>query len=329
MKVLKPAYYDRFRCLAADCPDSCCHEWTVAIDEESAVLYRQLPGDLGDRLRAVVAEEDGDTVMVNENRRCPLWRQDGLCRIQAELGHDALCKTCREFPRLTHDYGDFLERQLELSCPEAARLILRSPALPPVVTEVPGGEAPDYDAEAMAILLRTRQTALALLDADRPIPHRLAALLLYGYQAQGELDGAKSTPFDADGALTSAGALAQATDPLEFPAFFQTLEILTDRWRSRLDTPDPGPWVPEYANLARYFVERYWLQAVSDYDLVSRVKLAVISCLTIKILGGDLIATAQLYSKEIENDPDNLEALLDAAYTCPAFTDDRLLGALL
>jgi hypothetical protein len=76
-------------------------------------------------------------------------------------------------------------------------------------------------------------------------------------------------------------------------------------------------------------VERYWLQAVSDYDLYSRVKLTVISCLTVKLLGGDTVATAQLYSKEIENNMDNLEALLDAAYTYPAFTDDKLLGMLL
>ena len=111
--------------------------------------------------------------------------------------------------------------------------------------------------------------------------------------------------------------------------FFKDLEILTPQWRTRLDAPAPGPWSTDYLTLARYFVDRYWLQAVSDYDLVSRVKLTVISCLLIRHLGGDLTATAQLYSKEIENDADNVDALLDAAYTAPAFTDDRLLDLLL
>jgi hypothetical protein len=46
-------------------------------------------------------------------------------------------------------------------------------------------------------------------------------------------------------------------------------------------------------------------------------------------LGGDLIATAQLFSKEIENDPDNLDAILDAVYCEPPFTDGNLLGLLL
>ena len=76
-------------------------------------------------------------------------------------------------------------------------------------------------------------------------------------------------------------------------------------------------------------MDRYWLQAVSDYDLVSRVKLAVISCLMIRHLGGDLQDTAQSYSKEIENDADNVDAILDAAYTGAAFTDEKLLDLLL
>ena len=59
------------------------------------------------------------------------------------------------------------------------------------------------------------------------------------------------------------------------------------------------------------------------------VKLALISCLVIRTLGGNLINTAQLYSKEIENSLENVEAILDAAYASPAFTDDRLLGHFL
>ncbi len=329
MTIRKPSYYDSFRCLAGACPDSCCHEWTIAVDNDAAAFYRSLPGSLGDRLRQVMAQEDGDTVMVNQNRRCPMWRTDGLCQIQAELGHDALCKTCREYPRLTHDYGDFQEWQLELSCPEAARLILNTSALPPVVTKIPGSTEPDYDEEAMDLLLSSRDRALTILAEIRPMPERLAVLLLYGYHAQAVLDGSEESAFDADSALESAKAFAKSGDSQTILDFFKSLEILTDRWSARLEAPEYGTWGDGQAALARYFVERYWLQAVSDYDLVSRVKLTVISCLTVKILGGDFLETAQLYSKEIENDPDNVDALLDAAYTCPAFTDEKLLGYLL
>ena len=329
MKIYKSSIYDQFHCIASACPDSCCKEWSVAVDADTAAFYAALPGELGVRLRQVLAEEDGDTVMTIENGRCPMWRWDGLCRIQAELGHSALCKTCRDFPRLTHDYGSFQEWGLELSCPEAARLILEAPAQPPVTTELPGGEAPEHDTDAMEVLLRTRKTACALLDERRPAGEALALLLLYGYHAQSELDGGEILPFDPAAALEEARSFAKEGSAEEMLAFFRGLEILSPDWAARLTSPAPAVWEPGHLRLARYFVERYWLQAVSDYDLVGRVKLAVISCLTVKTLGGSLTATAQRYSKEIENDPDNVDALLDAAYAAPAFTDDKLLGLLL
>ena len=39
--------------------------------------------------------------------------------------------------------------------------------------------------------------------------------------------------------------------------------------------------------------------------------------------------TAQLYSKEIENNADNIDAILDAAYAEAALTDTNLLTMLL
>ena len=330
MKLIKPAYFDTFRCVAGDCPDSCCKEWDVLIDLDKATFYRSLPGQLGDRLRQVLTDEDGDTYMLIENRRCPMWREDGLCRIQAELGESALCKTCREFPRLTHDYGEFVEMGLELSCPEAASIIFES-GFPQFLTEeIPGGEAPEYDEEIMPILLRTRETVRHLLaDDSRPVGETLAIALMYGYHAQAELDGAEESPFDPETALDAARQFARPGNLETLLSFFKDLEILTDGWSERLTQPNPAPWSPAHLFLARYFVDRYWLQAVSDYDLVSRVKLMVISCLAIKALGGSIVSTAQLYSKEIENSIDNLEAILDGAYSAPAFTDDRLLGLLL
>ena len=330
MKLIKPSYFDSFRCIAGDCPDSCCKEWDVLIDPDKAAFYRALPGALGDRLRQVLTEEDGQTYMLIENRRCPMWRSDGLCRIQAELGESALCKTCREFPRLTHDYGNFVEMGLELSCPEAARIIFESGDPRYLSEETSGGEVPEYDEEAMDILLRTRETVRQILaDSSRSIGETLAIALMYGYHAQAELDGAEYFPFDPEAALEEAGHFARSADTGAVLDFFKDLEILTDSWSERLAHPKCSLWSPDYRILARYFVDRYWLQAVSDYDLVSRVKLMIISCLTVKALGGDTVSTAQLYSKEIENSIDNVESILDGAYRVPAFADDRLLGLLL
>ena len=330
MLTFKPDYFDRFRCIADKCPDSCCKEWEVQVDDDTAAYYRSLPGCLGDRLREVLRTEDGETVMTILDGRCPMWRQDGLCRIQAELGEAALCKVCREFPRLTHDYGDFVEMGLELSCPEAARLILNAGSSALFAVESEGGSAPEYDTDAMTVLKATRKEMLSLLsDPSRPVGEALALGLLYGCQAQSALDGGEIQPFDPEAALAEAKALAKPGNPEQMLDFFLSLELLTPEWEHLLRSPSPAPWSEQHRALARYLVQRYWLQAVSDYDLYGRVKFATICCLLVKHLGGSILRTAQLFSKEIENDTDNVEAVLDAAYEHPAFTDDKILGMLL
>ncbi len=331
MQIRKPAYFDSFCCIADKCPDSCCKEWEVEVDEKSAAFYRSLEGPLGDRLRAVLKDDpEWGAVMTIEDGRCPMWRADGLCRIQGELGHDALCKTCRDFPRLRHDYGTFHELGLELSCPEAARLILSSPYVPMLVEEVPGGDSPDYDEEAMEVLLQTRARALEILQhPDYSITEALTLLLYYGYQAQSLLDDGDEPDFQPALLLREAKFMAIPDGEEALVDFFKGLEILTPEWKKRISAPlSFVPWAAELRNLARYFIERYWLQAVSDYDLVSRVKLAVVSCILVHLLGGDVTQTAQAYSKEIENNSENVDAIFDAAYSHPALTDQHLLGML-
>ena len=332
MILSKPGYYDTFRCLASRCPDSCCQLWDVEIDPDTENLYKTVPGELGKLLRDDLYEEDGCTYLrFGADGRCPMWRPDGLCRVQAELGEKALSHVCKTFPRLSHDFGDFEELGLELSCPEAARIILTTGAHDWVSTRLPEGDDPDYDHEAMAILKATRQTARNILTNDAASPGQaLAQLLVYGYQAQGELDGEPVGPFDGGKALEVARSMAEPSGGEALRNFFLDMEIMTQEWKSRLAQPEaPRPWCVEEKNLALYFVDRYWLQAVSDYDLVSRVKLAVTSTLLIHLLGGELLRTAQLFSKDVENDADNIDALLDGAYDSPAMTDARLLGLLL
>ncbi len=329
MKICKPVYFDQFKCIASACPDSCCKEWAVQVDDTSAAYYRSLPGGLGDRLREVLHDEDGETVMSIEDGRCPMWRTDGLCRIQAELGEEALCKTCQEFPRLTHDYGNFVELGLELSCPEAAKFILDNPSAPLLSSGEADGEA-EYDDEAMEVLLRTRETMRSILsDTSRPIPETLVLALLYSYQAQGELDGGEALPFDAESALEEAKTLAKPGDIQAVLDFFLNLELLTPEWEEMLHDPENGAWDARHLALARYLVDRYWLQAVSDYDLSCRVKFIILSCLLVKHLGGGIYRTAQLFSKEIENDVDNGDPISEGAYSSPGLRVDILLGCLL
>ena len=331
MQIRYPKYYKTFQCIASACPDSCCKEWEVLVDEASAARYRSMKGPLGDDLRRHLYEdEEGDWYLRITDGRCPMWRDDGLCRIHSEQGHEALCQTCRDFPRLKHDYGNFVELGLELSCPEAARIIFSEP-LPWVEEEAPGEEEPEYDPADMEILLQTRKRILEILeDKTYSVRESLTLALLYGYRAQDALDGGETAEFDPEAELAFGASVAKAVDVAALTDFYLELEILTEQWDRRLRNPEgAGAWDEKLRTLARYGVERYWLQAISDFDLVGRVKMIIASCLLVRHLGGDLVQTAQLYAKEIENNAENVDAILDGAYAHPALTDEKLLGWLM
>ena len=328
MELIYPSYYKTFSCIASHCPDSCCHEWDVQVDAASAARWRSMEGDLGDALRTYLYDEDGETYLRNENGRCPMWRADGLCRIQAEQGHDALCQVCQQFPRLRHDYGDFVELGLELSCPEAARLILETP-MAWVTEEASGGEEPEYDGEIMGILQESRPVALALLeDGHFSVPERLRLLLMYGYHVQGTIDGAEPAEFDPESALREAQQFAGPGDGAALAAYYGGLDLLTQRWGEKLQTLTEPEWAEGLGRVAQYGVCRHWFQAVSDWDLSCRVKMLLSGIALMARLPGTLRDNAQLWSKEIENSAQNLDTILDDAYSQIALTDSNLLGLL-
>ena len=200
------------------------------------------------------------------------------------------------------------------------------------ITQIISGEGTvEYDREIMDILLRSRREFLDFLSSTSlPIPQILAVLLLYAYDVQEELDGGEAAVLAPEQHLNDVAKLPLQGDINGLLDFFLDLEILTPQWKTRLQSTVKTPvWDTRYKALLRYFVGRYWLQAVSDFDIVSRAKFAIAACVLIGYLGDDLVETAQLFSKEIENDPDNVESILDGAYSARALTDLNLLGLLL
>ena len=324
MQEYAPKYFHDFTCIAGACPDSCCKEWEVDVDSTSAAFYRALPGELGDDLRAVLRDTEDGTVMTIIQGRCPMWRQDGLCRIQAQLGHDALCQVCQDFPRLRHEYDGFTELGLELSCPEAARLILSATdqVLPTPI---------EHEDPELALLLRSRKQAVDYLtDCALPLPQQLAVVLLYAHNVQEALDFGEEPVFDPTVCLADAEQFAGEGDTESLLDLFRNLEILKPEWAQLLDArPKTIRWSGKLRQLAVYLISRYWLQAINDLDILCRAKFVIAACLLVGLLGDDPVQTAQLFSKEVENNDDNVDTILDGCYTAPGLTDANLLGLLL
>lgn len=295
------------------CPDSCCQEWDVDVDPDSAKRYRALPGELGDALRAALTDTEDGTVLAQTSGRCPMWRQDGLCRIQAELGEQALCHVCRTFPRLTHEYEGFTEYALELSCPEAARLIL---------TEAPGRWVPEAEGD-LGFLVRSREPGRDLLEDSRfSVGERLAVLLIFAGKAEDALCAGKTVPdLDPEAALDAARELAGPGELAPVLEFYKSLEILTKAWRAAAGGTharplDRCPWPP-----GPVFSGPLLAPGRVRRGNLARAKLVVLSCLTIRFLGGGPDGNGSAFFQGDRERPGEYRCHSGRAYCEKALTD--------
>lgn len=119
-----PSYYKTFQCIADKCEHSCCIGWEIDIDEDSYDYYMGIEGAFGERLKEqTVTEDEEHSFVLRKNGWCPFLDQNKLCDIYSELGEEALCEVCTEYPRFVVEYGDVREKSLSVSCEEVGRII--------------------------------------------------------------------------------------------------------------------------------------------------------------------------------------------------------------
>lgn len=340
-----PDYLNDFRCLAGDCPDTCCKGWEIVIDEQTARRYEELASPLGEKLRASMVQEDGEVCLQLQNGRCPMLTEDGLCALITAHGTELLSITCDSHPRFTEIYGGLEETALAVSCPAAAELLLerqerlvfsshRDDALP---------QPNDLDPELFSLLLRSRETAFHILqDRQRSLSDRLAVFLCFARRLDSCLDrrpvaqGLCTSYENEDyvnrelirirrlrrwGTMTHARQVLLAMEHLTeaFPRQVQELEA-TDVDKNALPLEQ----------LSVYYVFRWWLKAACDGKLWRQAAAAVVSVLTVSGLSrtmGSVKEAARLYGKEVEHSDDNL-TLLRRAMELPQFSRERLLAVL-
>ena len=115
MKYVQFDYVNKFSCLAGKCPDTCCKDWQIILDEDAIARYASLPGELGEQVRAAMLTENGETRFRERGGNCVLLRDDGLCPLQAAYGAEMLCRTCFTHPRFTEEYGQTAARSYRTS----------------------------------------------------------------------------------------------------------------------------------------------------------------------------------------------------------------------
>lgn len=340
MKHAQFDYVNQFHCLAGHCPDTCCKDWQILLDPDAIARYRAMSGALGERVRAALVTEDGQTRFREQDGKCVLLQPDGLCPIQAAYGAEALCRTCFMHPRFIEEYGQNAELTLSCSCPEAARLLLTHQA-PLRIEQTDDGQpvtAPnELDPQLYLALLSARTAAITLAqDRTRPIADRLALILLLARRVQRLLDARQEELVPVlTRRFLSPGYQARSLVRLSrlrrrngrfFPCWMvlNNMEHLTHRFAVMLDAAahleePPAAFRPQlsvqYENLLVYFLYRYALKAVADRQYAARIESCVfhLVCLRELMAGADdpaaLVPIVSLYSKEAEHSESNLQLL--------------------
>lgn len=180
MILRKPDFYDKFKCTASHCSDTCCVGLEIDVDETTQEAYRKVEGMFGDKLRANI--EDGHFKLLPHDR-CPFLDKDNLCEIYQNLGEEALCVICREHPRFVEVYGDIMEKGLGLCCEEASRLLLEGEgplAFTSEECDEPEDELSEDDLEIRNEVLYEREQIFKALANDT-VPFKDKLYTAFGY----------------------------------------------------------------------------------------------------------------------------------------------------
>ena len=65
VKILKPFYYDDFKCTANKCIDNCCSNWKIEIDEKTYKKYKKLKGEWGKKINSNISRKRSNPNYLN------------------------------------------------------------------------------------------------------------------------------------------------------------------------------------------------------------------------------------------------------------------------
>ncbi len=384
MKIRVPDYFKDFKCIASECEDTCCAGWEVVIDDETYNHYQKVESDFGKILKSEIVHKDGENIFKLKGNNCPFLNENKLCDIYSEIGEDSLCYTCKQYPRYTEEFGGLREVGLSLSCPEAARLILRDNKKTEFELSENHEEITSYnDIDAMLFIniLGCRKVIIDILqNREINLEDRISVVLKFASEIQQKIDknniqGIK----DVKEKYLDNNFLNEAINSLhkykgkekvkyhnmqEFFKVFKELKHINPNDPLGLDDVLGYFWQSDneeeiylakhkyfnkyyedkmykFENLLVYFVFRYFMKAVFDYDVVAKVKIAVVSYLIIKELfvlrwiengefgDEDAVDIMHMYSKDIEHLEENIETLSEVSKTNCVFKVDELLIILM
>lgn len=315
-----PEYFSTFKCIAGDCPDSCCRAgWEITIDDDT---YNACISKLGDYFaERTITADDGDRIYrLNQNGNCPFLNSDGLCELYIKTGE--MTEICQNYPRLYEEYDGFTEAGVSISCPEAQRLIFSANS------DNYRFDGETSDDELLCELIAHREKAYDAIDSAATPEDALLEILLDAYALQEYIDTGIQTeehfpdeeePVDAEPVLRAACEMV-----------LDRTDILYDCWKEALSKEIHIKQIAPEKRRAylQYLIFRHYLKAINSEDILSQVELIALMYFLPMVLNGDYDTLCRIAAKEIEHDAENREALLDSLFDSEYLSFSDVLGVV-
>lgn len=352
MKVTVPDYYKDFKCIAGACEDTCCAGWQVDVDDASYAYYKTIEGPFGERLRSVMVDgkkgREGQ-FRICEDGRCPFLNDEKLCDLYAALGEEALCVTCDQYPRYTCEFGNYKETGIALSCITAAELILkddRTPGFSESENDDSFSSLNNIDGLLYINLKAARQKAYDILwDRSKNIWQRMIELLDFTEGLQRCMKKPEVMKKYVNDYKPESESLEILSSEKEIKLYhsiwkcYMKQVIIKKEWPLMVKIIQENHYLKDYdenisgfntyyskreyefENLITYFIFRYFMKAVFDGDVLTKVKMGIVSVLMIRqcdigtwAYTGELsyekqVDICHLYSREVEHSEENFDNL--------------------
>jgi lysine-N-methylase len=384
MKIRTPDYFNDFKCIADKCEDTCCAGWGIVIDDDSYKKYLSVNGKFGDELRSKIVNEEDENIFVLNGDRCSFLNEHNLCVIYNELGPEGLCYTCKQYPRYLEEFGNLREIGISLSCPEAARIILRKRDKVKFGLTENNEEVNSYNDINPNIyinLMQCRKIVFDILqDIEIDLKYRCALILNFTNEIQEKIDindinsikDIKEKYLNKDYLYKTINSFEKFNDKLaeKYLNIYKILNTFKDLkhikpndilglenslryfWQNEEDIKIYLDINNNFNNYYKdkeyqfeqiivYYIFRYFMKAVFDYDVLAKVKFALISFIVIKelsvvcyfenreFLDEDIVYIAHTYSKDIEHLEENVENLQELFETNSEFSVEKFMLTLL
>ena len=133
VKVLRPDYYNDFKCTGSNCESNCCRSWKIFIEKDTYIKYQDIQNENFKKKfnRITVLNEEKKSnrnyaLMGYDNKNCIFLEKDGLCYIHKKYGEALLPGICKKYPRLFFEFNKTYQTSLVNSCPEVLKLLMKN-----------------------------------------------------------------------------------------------------------------------------------------------------------------------------------------------------------